>query len=293
MKRRTRIAVLMTCFNRKSKTLSCLESLFKQEQKDFFNLHVFLVDDGCTDGTADAVKKTYPEVDILQGTGDLYWNGGMRLAFGEAMKGDFDYYLWLNNDVLLYSDTIARLLDIVQSLHTAQGRPAIIVGAMKDPETGKLTYSGNRIKGWYAPLSYERVEPREVPMLCDAINGNCVLIPATVARRVGNLNEKFTHGAGDYDYSLRAKKMGFSSYVAPGYAGTCSQNTITGTCRDKTLSFAERKKILERPTALPSAKEWMYFARCHAGILWPFYWLRTSLRVFAPSLWLLVHGKSN
>ena len=81
--------------------------------------------------------------------------------------------------------------------------------------TGTLTYSVNKIKRWYAPLSYERIEPKDVPVVCDAINGNGVLIPQTVAQKIGNLSKKFTHGAGDYDYSLRAKKLGFASYIPP------------------------------------------------------------------------------
>ena len=47
------IAVLITCYNRKDKTLLCLESLFKQQGLGIdFSLAVFLVDDGSTDGTA-------------------------------------------------------------------------------------------------------------------------------------------------------------------------------------------------------------------------------------------------
>jgi hypothetical protein len=35
---------------------------------------------------------------VLGGDGSLFWNGGMRLAYADAMRSDFDYYLWLNGD---------------------------------------------------------------------------------------------------------------------------------------------------------------------------------------------------
>jgi len=50
------IAVLITVFNRKEKTLSCLKSLFNQKLDKKITLKVFLTDDNSSDGTADAVK---------------------------------------------------------------------------------------------------------------------------------------------------------------------------------------------------------------------------------------------
>lgn len=56
-----KIAVLLTCFNRKTLTLSCLEHVLKAREAynanhdDRINLSFFLTDDKCTDGTPDAV----------------------------------------------------------------------------------------------------------------------------------------------------------------------------------------------------------------------------------------------
>ncbi|WP_333410708.1 hypothetical protein [Microcoleus sp. LAD1_D5] len=46
----TRIAVLLTCFNRKQKTLACLEALFNQTLPADTSLTTYLVDDASTDG---------------------------------------------------------------------------------------------------------------------------------------------------------------------------------------------------------------------------------------------------
>ena len=58
-----KIATIITCFNRKNKTTSCLAHLFEatnnyniQHSQSPIELAIFLTDDGCTDGTADAVK---------------------------------------------------------------------------------------------------------------------------------------------------------------------------------------------------------------------------------------------
>ena len=104
------IAVLMTCHNRKLKTLATLESLFNQILTSEIALNAYLLDDGSTDGTATAVQQIYPKVKIFSGDGNLFWNGGMRVAFSEAMKDDPDYYLWLNDDTVLDREALSVLL---------------------------------------------------------------------------------------------------------------------------------------------------------------------------------------
>ena len=73
------IAVLMTCHNRKDKTLASLDSLFQQKMPADFRLEVYLVDDASTDGTAEAVTQKYPEVKVVEGNGSLFLNGETSL----------------------------------------------------------------------------------------------------------------------------------------------------------------------------------------------------------------------
>ena len=89
-----RAAILITCFNRKDKTLSCLKSVYAQAEVKDLSLTIYLVDDGSSDGTSNAVSSAYPEVNVLFGDGNLYWNGGMNLAWRTAIKECFDYYIW-------------------------------------------------------------------------------------------------------------------------------------------------------------------------------------------------------
>ena len=100
------IAVLLTVFNRKDKTLECLKRLYSQLPINGYQVDVYLTDDGCTDGTSEAVASQFPEVHIIQGSGNLYWNRGMYAAWREAAKNDYDYYLWLNDDTYVYSNML-------------------------------------------------------------------------------------------------------------------------------------------------------------------------------------------
>ena len=105
-----RIAVLLTVFNRKKQTILCLDSLFRQEIPEDYSISVFLTDDGCTDGTTQAVLQQFPsKVNIIQGDGNLFWNRGMWTAWNIAAKEyDYDFYLWLNDDTVLKEGALAR-----------------------------------------------------------------------------------------------------------------------------------------------------------------------------------------
>ena len=138
---RTNIAVLLSWFNRKQKTLACLEALFNQALPANVDISAYIVDDACTDGTSHAVRQTYPQVKIFSGDGNLFWNGGMHGAFS-AMKDDPDYYLWLNDDTIIYPETLTVLLETSYKLSEKGETKAIVGGSTCDHETGQTTYGG-------------------------------------------------------------------------------------------------------------------------------------------------------
>jgi GT2 family glycosyltransferase len=264
------LAVLMTCHNRRETSLACLRALFASEIPSDMRLKPYLVDDGSTDGTSEAVLDAFPLVKIIRGSGNLYWNNGMRLAYAAALDEGHDYYLWLNDDTILLPHGIKHLLECYEDVASDHGPRCIVVGATQDPQTGTLTYGGLRRESRWHPLRLGRLPIREVPTPCDTFNGNCVLIPASVAAVVGNLDASFSHSLGDIDYGFRAHKSGCALWVAPKYVGTCPRNSWRGTWADPTLSLRERWRAIRHPKGLPP-REWKVMLRRHAGRLWPLY----------------------
>jgi GT2 family glycosyltransferase len=266
------IAAIATCHNRKDKTLASLDALFKQKLSDDVQLVVYLVDDGSTDGTTEAVLQTYPQVKMIPGDGSLFWNGGMRVAFGEAIKADPDYYLWFNDDTDLYPNAVAKLLSTYQSLSDRGEANSIIVGATCDPETGKLTYGGMVQSSWWHPLKFQLIQPTQDPQPCHTMNGNCVLIPQKVARLVGNLDPNFIHSTGDLDYGLRVRQGGGSVWLVPDYIGTCATHgKEEDYWENPHMTWRDRFKKATQAKGLPPG-DWKIFAQRHAGPFWLFYW---------------------
>ena len=274
--------MLMTSFNRRAHTLLCLEKLFAQTALPEFTLEVILLDDASTDGTGDAVRARFPSVTVLAGTGQLYWNQGMRAAFAHALGRGFDFYLWLNDDTRLFPTAFETLFGCYRELRE-QGTEAILTGSTCDGATGKRSYGGCRWKtGWKREL--EPVEPSmSAPVLCDTMNGNCTLIPSSVANEVGNLDPGFTHSFGDFDYGFRAAEAGFPVYAAPGFVGTCSDNARRGTWRDRSVSLRKRWAHLNSAKGSPFL-EWTVYCRRHLGYLWPLYAVSPYLKTIGSTL---------
>lgn len=275
-----RLAVLLTVHNRREITLSCLNALFATTRPAHASIDAYLTDDGSQDGTAEAVKSAYPEVKVLYGDGSLFWNGGMRLSFGEALKHHYDYYLWLNDDTQLQPHAILAMLHTSQLLQDRGEKPAIVVGTTIDAESGVSTYSGRNSRGWLRPFYFDMVVADSEPVGCDTLNGNCVLIPSEVAKRVGNLDALFTHGIGDFDYGLRAHAAGCSVWVNPGSIGFCKWNP------DKHIQSAKlfkRLKAVTQPKKYP-LKVWWIFCWRYGGPLKFLHWMSPYLKAISPRL---------
>lgn len=279
-----KIAILLTCFNRKAKTLACLEAVYKAlALVPEIEPTIFLVDDGCTDGTGTAVLSAFPSVQVLKGTGHLYWNGGMRLAFSEALAKQFDYYLWLNDDTLVYDTAFKNLVDSIEQVKTRSSAPYILVGSTQDDETKKLSHGGTRREGGLHPFKFALIAPQDALLECDTFNGNFVCISHKAATVLGNLDTNYIHAFGDYDYGFRAAKKGVPMYILPGFIGTCGKNSSQDTWRDTALSFRERLKKRHSNTGVPFAN-WFYFSRKHGGLLWPLWVVSPYVKLIASSI---------
>lgn len=248
------VAILLTVFNRREKTLSCLADCFRQidglAAMEKYVCRVFLVDDGSTDGTAEAVAERFPSVQVIRSEGGLYWNQGMRLAWRTAAEEDFDFYLWLNDDTLMHEDALAILLETSEYLR----HKAIIVGTAVSDE-GQLSYGG-RTK------SNRLVEPDPVlPVPCYTFNGNLVLVPKSVYGILGNLEPAYQHSFGDYDYGVRALRKGIARVVAPGILASCNRNPGLERWRDAHYSLKERYAYLVSPKGRPLREQFLYDSR--------------------------------
>ena len=271
------IAVLLTVHNRKEKTLKCLERLYAQQSVELISMDVYLTDDGCTDGTPEAVTEQYPQVHIIHGDGNLFWNRGMYTAWQEAAKKDYDFYLWLNDDTYVYPHMLTTLLE---ATHYKDNK-AIIIGATQSADHRQATYGGRLANNQIPIPNGNLVEVRH-------FNGNIVLVPRYVFQLLGNLDYYFTHSKGDFDYGMCAHKAGIEMYQAGTYLGECEfHETLDKWCNPQ-VSFKQRWKMLYRPNGMPP-KETFHLEKRHYGIgKAVFHYFTIHLRCLFPGIWIKI-----
>lgn len=271
------IAILITCHNRKEKTLTCLEKLKNQDGIPDINITVYLVDDGSTDGTSAAVRARYPDVIILKGDGNLFWTKGMYKAMEAAIEKEFDFYLWLNDDVVLYENALESLLNAFNEM-TSLHDLGIVIGSVCDPVSKNWTYGASRkTYSWY-PLRFTPIEPDLEIKEVDNFYGNVVLIPNKIVNDVGNLDKNFLHGGGDHDYAHRTKNKGYKIWMAPHYIGECPRNSVEDTWEDSRLGLIDRYQKMLDIRALPF-KTTYYYTKKHGGFFFPFSFLYIYMKL--------------
>jgi GT2 family glycosyltransferase len=275
------VIAAIACHNRRDVTLSCLASLRDQVLPPHYNLSTVLVDDGSSDGTAEAVRLQHPDVTVIPVDGSHYWAGAMALAERQALQDGADFILWLNDDVRLKSSAVASLLAV-----SMLGGGAIAVGALSDPETGLASYGGQRRTSAWHPLRLQPVLPHGNVQPCDTFQGNCVLVPVESCRRLMGIDPLFdgVQGMADTDYGLRARRLDIPLLLTPDFVGICAPNRALPPWRDGRLDFRARVKALFGPRGLP-LRPWTHFIARHAGAIWPLLWTMAVLRGIWQSAW--------
>jgi GT2 family glycosyltransferase len=262
----------MTCFNQKEKTLKSLECLFDQD----VDIDVYIVNDGCTDGTHEAVVQKFPQVNIIRGNGNLYWNRGMRLAWETASNAkDYDFYLWLNSDTYLYQNDLTELFSVY---HAVGGADVLVCASLQSPGSKEASYGGLGKNGLLAPDGTYRE--------CLTMNGNCVLIPQSVFKKIGNLDRVFHHAIGDFDYGFRARKAGAKIYLTPCFVGACEKNpTLPKWCLKET-PLPERIRVLYSPLGYAVPHHYFIYEKRHWGLFVAVkHFVSIHLRLIFPGLW--------
>ena len=270
-----KVAILLTVFNRREKTLKCLDICYRQidamKSEGIYDFHIYMVDDGSSDGTSDAVREIFPQTSIIRGNGGLYWNQGMRLAWDTAVLQSPDFYIWINDDTFLEQNALGTLMETSNFLK----HKAIVVGTAEDSE-GRLSYGGLTRYG-------KLVTPDPtIPVPCWTFNGNLVLIPAYVYRILGNLDEHYQHSFGDFDYGARAAAANIVRVVAPGVLCKCSRDTGVPKWRDRNYPLRNRIASLHSPKGRPPKEQFRYDVRSRGFLFALIHGLSVAIKVFFP-----------
>jgi len=194
-------------------TPACLESIPPGTE-------TIVVDNGSTDGSADALAARFPSLTLIRNAANLGFARAVNQGIARA-RGR--YVCLLNNDARLSPDTLSTLAGYMdahpdvgmtapQLLHE-DGRKQHSFDNFPSLATAFLNKSLLRLlaPGKYPSKKQEYAEPREV----ESVIGACMMVRRSLIDRIGGLDEAYFLFLEETDWCLRARRAGSKVVFVP------------------------------------------------------------------------------
>ncbi len=208
----SQVYAVVVNWNRPADTITCLESLASQQN---VHLHVLVVDNGSTDGSAAQIQAAFPEVEMVRSPENLGYGPGANLGIRRALQAGAEYILLLNNDATIAQDALSQLLKYDQD---GVGILAPLIYYAAPPD--RIWSAG----GDTHPLTLEKSSPYRnktdpggwpETIARDFIPGTAILVPGRVFEEIGIFDEQFRMYYDDADFCERIRRAGLSILVIP------------------------------------------------------------------------------
>ena len=209
------VTAIVLSWNGRESTLACLRSLERVTYRPFT---VLVVDNGSSDGSADAVAERHPDVSLLRLPENLGFAGGMNAGIRAAFAAGAGAVLLLNNDMEVEPGFVEPLVA------AAAGDPSCAAAC------AQILFADEPLRIWYAgaPFKPHRghsgrnvgygqppLPPATDPYPTDRACGGAMLVTAGASDRIGLFDEELFAYAEDTDWSLRAHREGLRCLVVP------------------------------------------------------------------------------
>ncbi len=243
-KKSKRVEIITPVHNRRDITLQCLKSL-ERINRDDLDIHIIIVDDGSTDGTAEAVKENYPNVEIVRGDGNLWFTAGMNRGIEKALEYNPDYILTINDDEVFDANFLQYLIG------TAKKYPHSVVGSLlllwdQPHKVFQVSPKWETFSGGFRHWRKQTVwTVPDNPWEVEIIVGNCVLFPVEAIKECGLMNEKRFPHFGDAEYTPRMRKKGWKLLIEPRSRVFCQPNDPPPSLRSMPVKKAFNKLFID------------------------------------------------
>lgn len=206
------IAAVTLNWNRAPDTLVCLRSL---GAAGLLPEQMIVVDNGSSDDSAAAIRKAYPQAQLLLNDSNRGFAGGINVGLRWALAAGFPYLLVLNNDAAVSPDALRILLA------AAGERPhaGVLSPLIRYAGDGRIWFAGSYrrrlLPGEHWPAYRTRRALAPEPRPIDYATGCAVLLRAEMLRAVGLFDEAYFFYWEDLDLCERARRAGWQVLLVP------------------------------------------------------------------------------
>lgn len=232
-----------------------------------------MVDNGSSDGTANQVRDSFPNVHVIANGQNLGFAEGNNVGIRHAMEKGAQYLYLLNNDTVVDAHCIQHLVDAGRA-HPAAGAlcPTVISMARPDKlEFAGATWSPQEFVFKFHTLSQTDTlhEDRQV-IETDTLLGCALFCTAAAISAIGMLDPRFYLLWEESDWCARARSRGFSLLYVPAakiwHKGSASFST--GRWSVQYRYYFIRNRLLWYEKNLHGAERWQAMMKVIKELYW-------------------------
>ncbi len=207
------VYVVILNTNRRDDTLACIHSL---QANAYRNKVIVVLDNASTDGSTDAIREAFPEVQVLGLQENLGYAGNNNVGIQHAIHQGADWVLVLNEDTLL--DPQCLRLMVAEGERDSQ---IGIVGPLvyHADEPAYIQSAGGRLGPYWESIHIGQNDLDQgqftEPTCVEWVSGCAILVRREVIESVGMLDERYFYYWEETEWCLRAARAGWKIVNVP------------------------------------------------------------------------------
>jgi hypothetical protein len=218
MEEKPELSIIIVSYNVCQFLLNCIQSILATAGS--IHYEIIVIDNASTDGSAEAVRKTFPNVQVIANKENLGYaeanNQGYRIS-----KGDF--LLLLNPDTVVKSGAIKSVLEFMKDRNDA-GLAACRLLNLDGSVQRSINYFPTIMRNIGAILLIDRIFSGKykrktyygtIPFIVDYCAGAFLIVRREALGKGHLFNSEFFMYAEEKDLAYRLKRSGWNTYFVP------------------------------------------------------------------------------
>jgi GT2 family glycosyltransferase len=193
------------------------------DQLDYDNFETVVVDNASADDSAARLRSMFPALKVIASDKNRGYAGGQQLAMDYALETDAELFWMVNYDLTFEPNVLQMLVDAYGHNGPAlYGSLSLRQFDKGGPWTVERDFHGYKMPGivdLQNPIIFSQQDPAKlVPTHGETIpianlNGNSILIPLSIVRWHGFMNEAFFMYGEEWEYCFRLAREGVNSLL--------------------------------------------------------------------------------